>query len=129
MTRGALGAYVLTRQGPLEVTPVPVAVADTVGAGDSFMAALLDGLALADLLGAAHRDELRAADRTRITRALTRATRAAALTVSRPGADLPTATDLADSPPARPARTRTSRHNTTGTPPRRAADLTERSTS
>lgn len=42
-TRGASGTVILSRQGRVEMAAEPVAVADTVGAGDSYMAALIPG--------------------------------------------------------------------------------------
>ncbi|MFJ7243317.1 carbohydrate kinase [Kitasatospora sp. NPDC098652] len=80
VTLGAEGALALTAAGRRErVAAVPVAVADTVGAGDSFMAALLHARAAGEEL----------AD------CLAEAVTAAALTVSRPGANPPSAAELA----------------------------------
>ncbi|MFG3054121.1 carbohydrate kinase [Kitasatospora sp. NPDC048239] len=79
VTRGAQGAFALTSDGRrAEVAAVPVPVADTVGAGDSFMAALLHARhAGADL-----------------DRSLATAAAAAALTVSRAGANPPDTAEL-----------------------------------
>lgn len=84
VTRGAEGA---TWFGAEEVSvgARPVAVADTIGAGDTFGAALLDAL---------WDDDLATISRERIAAALTHAVRAAAITVSRPGADPPYAAEL-----------------------------------
>jgi fructokinase len=68
------------------VTSVPVQVADTIGAGDTFAAALVDGLI--------ERGDLTALDETAVREVLARAGRAAAVTVSRPGADPPYAHEL-----------------------------------
>jgi fructokinase len=68
------------------VSSVAVSVADTIGAGDTFSAALVDGL-----LG---RGELAGLDEAAVQEVLTRAVRAAAVTVSRPGADPPYAHEL-----------------------------------
>jgi fructokinase len=46
MTRGAAGAMVVTPAGTLEQAGIPTKVVDTVGAGDSFSAALTIGLLL-----------------------------------------------------------------------------------
>jgi fructokinase len=73
---------------------VPVTVIDTVGAGDTFSAALLAGLHGRDLLGAARRDALRAVDGPTLDALLDDAARAAAITCSRRGADPPTAAEL-----------------------------------
>jgi fructokinase len=74
---------------------VPVDVIDTVGAGDTFSAALLAGLHRRDLLGAAARDALRAVDEPTFDALLDEAALAAAITCSRRGADPPTADELA----------------------------------
>jgi fructokinase len=50
VTQGPRGAVVATRNSSFSVAAIPVAVVDTVGAGDAFMAALLAGLADVDLL-------------------------------------------------------------------------------
>jgi fructokinase len=86
VTRGGEGAVWFSRSGRVEVSAIPVPVADTIGAGDTFSAALLDGL-----LG---RGELAALDEAAVREVLARAVRAAAVTVSRPGADPPYASEL-----------------------------------
>ena len=70
-------------------------VVDTVGAGDSFMGTLLDGLWDAHLLGADRRDALRATDATTLTALLDRCAAVAAVTVSRAGANPPRRAKLA----------------------------------
>jgi fructokinase len=62
-----------------------VEVADTIGAGDTFGAAMLDALGDLDALGG----RLPALAHSDIESVLRRAARAAAVTVSRPGADPP----------------------------------------
>lgn len=94
ITRGADGAAAYTRDTTAHVKSRRVAVADTVGAGDSFMSATLDALAAARLLGSPARDGLRALSELELARVLDRAAAAAALTVSRPGANPPTAAEL-----------------------------------
>jgi fructokinase len=95
VTRGGEGATAWTPRGRIDVTPTPSAVVDTVGAGDSFHAALLDQLVrhaqAAGLRGAAALDGLSSAD---WQAALQFAARAAALTCSRRGADLPRRAEL-----------------------------------
>ncbi|MBZ5734495.1 PfkB family carbohydrate kinase [Nocardioides sp. TRM66260-LWL] len=88
VTRGGEGATWFRAEGRVDVRSRPVTVADTIGAGDTFGAALLDGLWDAGLLGApwATTPEL---DDARIEALLAHAARAAAVTVSRPGADPP----------------------------------------
>jgi len=97
VTRGAQGAVALTARGMRVAVPAaPVAVADTVGAGDAFMAALLDGLWTAGLLGPEARPALRAVDEATLRRVLERCALVAGITVGRPGADPPTAAELRD---------------------------------
>ncbi len=88
-TRGALGAYAVLRSSRdlLVVPHRSVTVADTVGAGDSFMAGLVSGLTDAGLLGgAAQRDRLGAATWAEVAIALHRAVVTSSVTVSRFGA-------------------------------------------
>src|SRR5690606_6767282 len=95
VTRGGEGAIAVTSGGVrVDVAAPRVEVADTVGAGDSFMGGLVDGLWSAGLLGAQRRDALRGPDAETLTAVLTRCTRIAANTVSRPGADPPTSAEL-----------------------------------
>src|SRR5262245_29901867 len=89
VTRGAEGAWWLDRQGPVEVEPRQANVADTIGAGDTFGAALIDALWERGRLGAEGRTALAALPRDEVTEVLEHAARAAAITVSRPGADPP----------------------------------------
>ena len=63
-------------------------VADTIGAGDTFGASMLDELGSRGLLGGGV-DAIRAITRAQVEGVLDFATRAAAVTVSRPGADPP----------------------------------------
>ena len=99
LTRGGDGALALTAAGDeVAVTAPRVDVVDTVGAGDSFMAGLLDGLARAGLLGADRRAQLRAVDAGTVRDVLDHAARVAAVTVSRAGANPPTAAELAALP-------------------------------
>jgi fructokinase len=91
VTRGKDGASAYTDQSEASVPGVAVDVVDTVGAGDTFQAALLSGL---KILGANNREGLTALDPAQLTRLLTFCTQAAAITCSRRGADLPTKDDL-----------------------------------
>lgn len=95
VTRGAEGADAFTAAGRVPGAPVAVEVADTVGAGDAFMAAALDALHALGLTGAAARPLLAARlDGPALARVLRRACAAAALTVSRAGARPPDAAEL-----------------------------------
>ncbi|MDN4475630.1 carbohydrate kinase [Demequina sp. SYSU T00192] len=95
VTRGGDGATAFTHDGREIHEPAPaVTVADTVGAGDSFMAGLIDGLWGAGLLGRPHRDALRGMSDEAVTGLLRPCARIAAITVSRPGANPPTRAEL-----------------------------------
>lgn len=94
VTFGGAGATAVAHSGELTVASRKVDVVDTVGAGDSFMGALLDGLWEADLLGAERRDALRAVDLGTLERLLHRCATVAAVTVSRAGANPPWAHEL-----------------------------------
>lgn len=89
-TLGGEGARVLVAGELLTVPPVRVDVVDTVGAGDSFMGALVSGLLDARLLGGPDgRARLAAARAADVRPALDRAIAVAAITCSRAGADPP----------------------------------------
>jgi fructokinase len=95
ITLGGDGVLAGTSAGVRSRRPgVPVTVIDTVGAGDTFSAALLAGLHRRDLLGAAARPALHALDETTVDALLDEAAAAAAITCSRRGADPPTADEL-----------------------------------
>ncbi len=92
VTRGGEGAQAWTEQVQVSVTPVAVTVIDTVGAGDTFQAALLTWLAEHACLSPAALASLSAAQ---VRAALQFAARAAAITCSRRGADMPRRDELA----------------------------------
>ncbi|MFD6176248.1 MULTISPECIES: carbohydrate kinase family protein [unclassified Isoptericola] len=94
VTFGGEGATAVTAAGEVAVTAPRVDVVDTVGAGDSFMGALLDGLWSTDLLGASRRDALRTIPVADTERLLARCAAVAAVTVSRAGANPPWAREL-----------------------------------
>ena len=95
VTRGGEGAFAVTAGGvEVGVAAPAVQVADTVGAGDSFMAGLLDGLWSAGLLGAPHRIALGGVGADVLVPVLERCVRIAAITVSRAGANPPRAAEL-----------------------------------
>jgi len=91
VTEGAKGATAFSAAGSVSVPGRSVIVRDTVGAGDTFHAALLAQLAKTDRL---HPDAVAALDPSAIRELLAYGTAAAAITVSRDGADLPTAADI-----------------------------------
>ncbi|HTL41131.1 MAG TPA: carbohydrate kinase [Pseudolysinimonas sp.] len=79
-TRGAEGADALSDGGPVHVPAFVTTIADTIGAGDSFMSGLL-----AAVLRGGFDD---------VAGAVTYAARCAGITVSRPGADPPRADEV-----------------------------------
>lgn len=89
VTFGGKGAVAVSDAGEVEAVAPRVEVVDTVGAGDSFMGALIDGLWEHDLLGAARRDALNAVDAETVQNVLDRCVAVAAITVSRAGANPP----------------------------------------
>jgi fructokinase len=92
LTQGAKGATALHRSGWRgRCAPPAIELADTIGAGDSFGAALLASLALQDLLSPAGIAQARPAQ---LGTALARSVAASALTCTRPGADPPDAAEL-----------------------------------
>jgi fructokinase len=91
VTHGAAGATAWTPHGRVEVPGLPVTVADTVGAGDTFQAALLAWLDEHDRLSPA---AMRGLAVDGVGAALRFATQAAAITCSRRGADLPRRAEL-----------------------------------
>jgi fructokinase len=92
VTRGGEGALGWTTHQHAGVPPVTVQVVDTVGAGDTFQAGLLTWLAEHDRLNAAG---LASLDAGALTQLLGFAARAAAITCSRRGADMPRRAELA----------------------------------
>jgi len=94
VTLGGEGAVAVSAQGVTGVPAQRVEVVDTVGAGDSFMGALIDGLWHEGLLGAANRPALRAIPGDAVVRVLSRCVHVAAITVSRAGANPPRRAEL-----------------------------------
>jgi fructokinase len=87
ITRGNNGAIAWRAgAGQIEVQAPKVAVADTIGAGDSFQAALLFALHRLERLA---RDRLKDISTEELRRALAFAANCAGLTCTRPGADPP----------------------------------------
>lgn len=97
VTRGGDGASVAvkSRDDVIEVAPNPVTVADTVGAGDSFMAGLISGLLDADLLGGPdEKAAIAEATLEQVMPAVDRAIATSSLTVSKVGAYAPVRTEI-----------------------------------
>ena len=93
VTRGSEGALVSLRGEVFEAPGRTVEVVDTVGAGDSFQAALLCGL---DELGKATKSGLSKISLDECRQIADFATAAAAITCTRRGADLPRRSELPD---------------------------------
>ena len=93
VTRGSEGALVSLRGEVFETSGRTVDVIDTVGAGDSFQAALLCGL---DELGKATKSGLSEVSLDECRKVVDFATAAAAMTCTRRGADLPRRSELPD---------------------------------
>jgi fructokinase len=97
VTRGGDGASAFFADGrELSIGAPAVDVADTVGAGDSFMGGLIDGLWTAGVLGADRRLDLHALDDATVRDILHRCARIAAITVSRAGANPPGSAELGE---------------------------------
>ena len=86
VTHGARGAVGYSRDHAVSVTPEPVTVVDTVGAGDTFNAGILASL---HEQGALSKQAVSSLSEDAIRQALTLGARAAAVTVSRAGANPP----------------------------------------
>jgi fructokinase len=91
ITEGSKGARAITAAHDRFIAATPVTVADTVGAGDTFNAGVLTALHRANLLT---KSALAGISAQALDDALTLGTRAAAVTVSRAGANPPWAHEL-----------------------------------
>ncbi|MCF2706725.1 carbohydrate kinase [Arcanobacterium haemolyticum] len=97
LTQGADGATMYGASGYVLQIPAPqVDVVDTIGAGAAFFSALADGLARLSLDGAFSRPLLRRMSLTNLQTLGAYAVTAAAITVSRSGANPPTRDELID---------------------------------
>jgi fructokinase len=92
ITRGGDGALAFSASAQAQAAPVPVDVIDTVGAGDTFQAAMLTWLAEHGRLSI---EGVSQWDAAALRDLLGFATRAAAITCSRRGADLPRRNEVA----------------------------------
>ncbi|MBM7847254.1 PfkB family carbohydrate kinase [Arthrobacter roseus] len=94
VTRGSKGPWAIAASGEATVKTPVVGVVDTVGAGDSFMAALLAATVRQELDGGHRREQLRSITVKQLKQVLTFASAAAAVTVSRAGANPPNRAEL-----------------------------------
>ncbi len=91
VTRGGRGASSWTRNAKVDVPSLSVKVVDTVGAGDTFQAALLSWLDEQDKLSASAMASL---DTQALEAMLKFASKASSITCSRRGADMPRRSEL-----------------------------------
>ncbi|MGF6823004.1 fructokinase [Microbacterium sp. ZKA21] len=98
VTLGQHGAVTVTSDRETRIAGHPAEVVDTVGAGDTFMAALIAGLVDLGYRGSEARERLRRIDADTLRSLLTLSAHAAAITVSRPGADPPRRDELPGPP-------------------------------
>lgn len=91
LTQGGEGVLAIAGGRRVERPSVPVSVVDTVGAGDTFIAALLARL---DETGQLSRAALEAMDEAGLSALIDFAAQAASITCSRRGADLPRRAEL-----------------------------------
>jgi fructokinase len=93
-TFGAEGALAVLPDTETRCAAPVTVVADTIGAGDSFMGALIHGLIQHDLVGAHRREQLHTVKAETMSAILQTCVDVAAITVSRPGADPPWSHEL-----------------------------------
>lgn len=94
VTRGGEGATWFGAEGRVDVAATTGEVVDTIGAGDTFSGGMIAALGARDALGASGRSRLRTLAAEDWRHVLEYAARAAAVTVSREGADPPYAAEL-----------------------------------
>lgn len=95
ITMGAGGLNLVTPMVDVHVPAVNVGVVDTVGAGDSLMSSLIDGLARMSVLGGEDGEALQSISRQGLASLGAYAAAAAGITVARPGSNSPTREELA----------------------------------
>lgn len=91
VTRGGKGGLALRGSDSITIPAFPITIADTVGAGDTFNAGMLVGLAERDALA---RDRLRDLDPASLADTLRLASAAAAINCMRPGCNPPTRAEV-----------------------------------
>jgi fructokinase len=98
VTQGGAGATAYTCATMVHVPAPPIRLVDTVGAGDAFTSGMLSGLAEVGVRSVDDLRSLLAEGATALEGVLDRATRCAALTCERAGADPPTLKELKAAP-------------------------------
>ena len=94
VTLGAAGLRMFTPHNEIVVPAVKVEVADTVGAGDALMAALIDGMGRISVLGGEDRSRVADLSPTMLGTLGSYAAAAAAITCTRHGAHPPTRSEI-----------------------------------
>lgn len=94
VTRGADGSVMVRDDRVIEIPGRQVPVADTIGAGDTFTSALIDALLTLGAYGPHARHALQTLGEDRLAEVSAWAATAAAITVSRHGADPPRLDEL-----------------------------------
>ena len=94
ITRADRGVDIATALHRAHIDSTPTVVADTIGAGDAFMAGLIAGIDAIGALGRAHRESLAAIDLSTLRGIGRWAQRTAEFTVTRVGAEPPTSLEL-----------------------------------
>ncbi|MDY5584980.1 MAG: PfkB family carbohydrate kinase, partial [Arcanobacterium sp.] len=94
ISAGADGLTMHTKSHQVEIPALDVTVVDTVGAGDSLTAALIDGLGRISLLGREDSKHIETMSRSMLTSLGYYAASAASITVTRRGANPPTRAEI-----------------------------------
>lgn len=94
VSQGSAGLALYTPEHTVVVPAADVKVVDTVGAGDSLMSALIDGLGRLSVLGAEERHAISHLSRSMLASLGSYAAAAAGITVTRQGANPPTRAEL-----------------------------------
>ena len=95
ITNGAQGLDLYTADYSIHVDALHVPIVDSVGAGDSLMSALIDGLARISVLGREDIGRIHQQSASTLTSLGTYAATAAAITLTRSGANPPTRREIA----------------------------------
>ncbi|WP_124054201.1 carbohydrate kinase family protein [Arcanobacterium ihumii] len=94
ITDGSAGLHLYTKNHQVTIPAISVEVVDTVGAGDSLMSALIDGLGRLSVIGREEVDAIRGLSKTMLTTLGYYAATAASITVTRRGANPPNRAEI-----------------------------------